>query len=596
MAHRMPQSPTAEHDTHVVRARTRVASARAVAAGGRQASAERMLRDALGIFERRQLYGGAARAAATLGLLLRERGDAARAGAVLQRARTLCDTLRADSANGASERPAGREWEDYEAARALLAQPVEPATACRRQPRGDVLDSVAGETISLLHAVDMGAHDDGAAASLCRVLQQVAGARAAAAWRFGRPPVLLAAAGQSGNQLVEAVREPVGAGRCAPLVAAGRGYCTAVPVQVDGSPAGALLLHWLRAPIAVERPVALARIAAAMLEPVVRAAAGGPSEASATESMLLGGSPEMAALRTSIARAADAPYPALIAGETGTGKELVARALHQQGPRRAQPFCALNCAALTDDLFEAELFGHSRGAFTGALAERRGLLEASDRGTLFLDEVGELSPRAQAKLLRVVQEGEVRRLGENAVRQVDVRLLAATNRDLAAEVAAGRFRQDLLFRLAVVCLTAPPLRERIGDVELLLRHFWTRELKRAGKRAVLDPAALDALRRYRWPGNVRELQNVVARLVVAAPRRGVVGAGALPAAVRACADEQPQTLAVARLAFERRFVHAALVRNGGRPVAAAGELGLSRQGLAKLVKRLDVACGDASAA
>ena len=148
--------------------------------------------------------------------------------------------------------------------------------------------------------------------------------------------------------------------------------------------------------------------------------------------------------------------------------------MHQQGPRRAHPFCAVNCAALTDELFEAELFGHSRGAFTGAVTERAGLVETANGGTLFLDEVGELSARAQAKLLRVVQEGEIRRVGENSVRRVDVQLLAATNRNLADEVAAGRFRQDLLFRLAVVCLPIPPLRQRAGDVELLVRHFWRR--------------------------------------------------------------------------------------------------------------------------
>ena len=297
----------------------------------------------------------------------------------------------------------------------------------------------------------------------------------------------------------------------------------------------------------------------------------------------------MAALRAAIGRAAAAPYPILIEGETGTGKELVARALHQQGPRRAQVFCAVNCAALTDELFEAELFGHSRGAFTGAVSDRAGLVETANRGTLFLDEVSELSARAQAKLLRVVQEGEIRRVGENTVRQVDVQLLAATNRNLADEAAAGRFRQDLLFRLAVVCLPIPPLRERAGDVELLVRHFWALELDRTGKRATLAARTLAALARYPWPGNVRELQNVTARLAVEAPRRGLVGPEVLPAPIREHAASVPETLAAARSAFERRFVRAALARTGGRPGAAADELGLSRQGLTKLIKRLEIA-------
>ncbi len=196
--------------------------------------------------------------------------------------------------------------------------------------------------------------------------------------------------------------------------------------------------------------------------------------------------------------------------------------------------------------------------------------------------------RAQAKLLRVIQDGEIRRLGENAVRKVDVQLVAATNRRLAAEATAGRFRQDLLFRLAVVCLQVPALRDRPSDVELLARHFWARELKRADKRATLGDATIEVLVRYPWPGNVRELQNVVARLVVAAPRRGQVGPGLLPAAVRERPADAPPTLAEAREAFERGFVRAALRRNDGRPTVAARELGISRQGLAKLVKRLGI--------
>src|SRR5205807_9451645 len=166
-------------------------------------------------------------------------------------------------------------------------------------------------------------------------------------------------------------------------------------------------------------------------------------------------------------RAARAPFSVLIEGESGCGKELVARALHRCGPRRDRPFCILNCAALPDDLVEAELFGHSRGAFTGAIAERPGVFEEAHGGTLFLDEIGELSLRAQAKVLRVIQEGELRRIGENISRRVDVRIVSATNRDLLAEATASRFRMDLLYRLDVIRIAVPPLRDRREDIALL---------------------------------------------------------------------------------------------------------------------------------
>ena len=294
----------------------------------------------------------------------------------------------------------------------------------------------------------------------------------------------------------------------------------------------------------------------------------------------------MHALRAAISRVASAPHPVLIEGESGVGKELVARALHRTGPRRAGRFCAINCAALTDELFEAELFGHVRGGFTGAVTDRAGLFEEADRGTLFLDEVGELSARAQAKLLRVVQEGEIRRVGESRVRKVDVRLMAATNRTLKAEVSAGRFRQDLFFRLVVVRLAVPPLRRRAEDIGPLARHFWTRALTLTGGRATLGAATVNVLVRYTWPGNVRELQNVVAALAVRAPRRGIVGPTLLPAEIASYQDSNPLTLVAARREFARRYVRAAMQRAGGRISLAARELGLSRQGLAKLLKRV----------
>jgi transcriptional regulator with GAF, ATPase, and Fis domain len=303
---------------------------------------------------------------------------------------------------------------------------------------------------------------------------------------------------------------------------------------------------------------------------------------------ILGDSPPARSMRESIARAARAPFPVLIEGESGSGKELVARAIHRLGPRRDRRFCAINCAALTDDLLEAELFGHARGAFTGAVSERAGLFEEADGGTLFLDEIGELSARAQAKLLRVLQDGQVRRVGENMSRRVDVRIVAATNRRLAQEAAAGRFRADLRFRLDVVRIEVPPLRDRAGDVPLLASSFWIEAAARMGSRATLTPEALAALARYDWPGNVRELQNVIAWIAVHSPSRGRIPATAVPGHVAQAAVPAGSTFESARSEFERRFVKAALAAAGGHRTRAAEALGVTRQGLAKMLRRLSL--------
>lgn len=306
---------------------------------------------------------------------------------------------------------------------------------------------------------------------------------------------------------------------------------------------------------------------------------------------IVGDSPLMQSVREAIARAAAAPFPVLIEGESGTGKELVARALHRLGPRRHQRLCAVNCAALTDELFEAELFGHARGAFTGAIGSRTGLFEEANGGTLFFDEVAELSPRAQAKLLRALQEREIRRVGENSGRSVDVRVIAATNTDLSDAVAAGRFRDDLRFRLAVVRIRLPPLRDRVEDVASLARVLWRRAAAEAGTRALLGPDAVARLARHTWPGNVRELQNVISSLVVSVPGRGRIGARHVDQVLRhAESSEDPVVhLETARRTFERRVIAAALVRHAGRCGPAASELGLTRQGLAKALRRLGLA-------
>ena len=301
---------------------------------------------------------------------------------------------------------------------------------------------------------------------------------------------------------------------------------------------------------------------------------------------LVGVSPAMQRLRDLIPRAAAALVPVLVEGESGVGKEVVARALHTAGPRRSAPFVAVNCAALSDELVDAELFGHARGAFTGAAIERRGLFEEAHGGTLFLDEVAELSPRAQAKLLRVLQEGEVRRLGENHPRRVDVRVVSATNRPLRDEVAGGRFRLDLRFRLDVVRLLVPPLRERRDDIPPLVEHFWRQTMVRLRRAARLAPSLVTALAAHDWPGNARELQNVVTAVAAAGPARGLVTRDDIGAIWSGPVRDRPPTLDEARRAFDAHFVGAAFERCGRRPAVVARELGLSRQGLTKLTARL----------
>jgi two-component system response regulator HydG len=233
---------------------------------------------------------------------------------------------------------------------------------------------------------------------------------------------------------------------------------------------------------------------------------------------LVGQSVSMRQLRALIERVAAASSPVLISGETGTGKELVALAIHADGPRADKPFVAVNCAALPEALLESELFGHARGAFTGAAQSRRGLFVEAEGGTLFLDEVGDLSAPLQAKLLRVLQSGEVRPVGSETARMVEVRCLAATHKELSVLVEKGLFREDLFFRLDVLRVPVPALRERGGDVPKLVEHFLAKSLERTPRSllAGLEPEALEYLSTYGWPGNVRQLENLIERLVVTA--------------------------------------------------------------------------------
>lgn len=229
---------------------------------------------------------------------------------------------------------------------------------------------------------------------------------------------------------------------------------------------------------------------------------------------MVGESPQLEAVRDLIERVGPMNTRVLITGENGSGKELVARAIHEASPRRAAPFIEVNCAAIPSELIESELFGHLRGSFTGAVSDRPGKFEAADGGTLFLDEVGDMSLSAQAKVLRVLQEGIVTRIGGTQSIQVDVRVIAATNKHLETEIAAGRFREDLFYRLNVVPIVVPPLRERRGDIPQLVEHFRGQMEAAGAPRRTFSPDALTALARRRWPGNVRELRNAVERLLI----------------------------------------------------------------------------------
>ena len=242
---------------------------------------------------------------------------------------------------------------------------------------------------------------------------------------------------------------------------------------------------------------------------------------------IVGESAAMKALACQIDIAARGDLTALVSGESGTGKELVARAIHRHSSRRNGPLVCFNCGAITESLLESELFGYVRGAFTGADRDRKGLFEAAERGTLFLDEVGEMAPSSQSKLLRVLQEHAIRPVGGLTEIPVDVRVVAATNRNLPHEIQRGRFRQDLFYRLAVITIQIPPLRERVTDIRSLSEYFLSEAKTRlnAGNRLCIEDEAIGALARYSWPGNVRQLRHVVERLAVGAGDKGTISAG-----------------------------------------------------------------------
>ena len=306
---------------------------------------------------------------------------------------------------------------------------------------------------------------------------------------------------------------------------------------------------------------------------------------------MIGTSPAMQAVYEFIKKVAPSDTTVLIQGETGTGKELAARALHTNSRRADRPFVAINCAALAETLLESELFGHERGAFTGAVMTKRGKLEVADHGTLFLDEVGELSAATQSKLLRFLQEREFERLGGTRQLKVDIRVVSATNRDLEREVAEGRFRRDLLYRLNVVTLEMPPLRSRRQDVPLIAAHVATGVASRLGRRLVTwSPAVAKCLAAYDWPGNVRELQNAVERAIVLSDGPEIV-LDDLPEALidkSAASESVGSTFHAAIAEAKRRVVRAALAETGGKVTEAARSLGLHPNYLSRLVGILNL--------
>jgi transcriptional regulator with PAS, ATPase and Fis domain len=292
-----------------------------------------------------------------------------------------------------------------------------------------------------------------------------------------------------------------------------------------------------------------------------------------------------------VARVAPTLSTVLVVGESGTGKELVARAIHTHSPRASGPFVAVNCTALSESLLESELFGHAKGAFTGAVQAKRGLFEEAQGGTLFLDEIGDVGQKMQAQLLRVLQEGEIRRVGGSEPVRVDVRVVAATNRDLDEEVREGRFREDLYFRINVVTIRLPPLRDRPSDIELLVNHFLAKYAARERRAdANLAPEAMARLLKYTWPGNVRELENVIERALALA-KDGVILPSDLPIEVTGVqpgvtpatgglVDDRP-TLAE----LERRYIELILKETGGNKKRAAEILGIDRRTLYRTLER-----------
>ncbi|MGH7412227.1 MAG: sigma-54-dependent transcriptional regulator [Candidatus Methylomirabilis sp.] len=308
---------------------------------------------------------------------------------------------------------------------------------------------------------------------------------------------------------------------------------------------------------------------------------------------IIGHSPQLRNAVEMVKRAAASHSTILLLGESGTGKEVFARAIHHGSPRRDKPFVVVNCVALSEELLESELFGHERGAFTGAHQMKRGKLELADGGTAFLDEIGDLRPRLQAKLLRVLQEHEFERVGGTKPIRVDLRFVAATNRHLGKAIKDGSFREDLFYRLNVVTVQLPPLRDRPDDIVPLASHFLARYCRDLGKRVKeITPEGWELLKRYQWPGNVRELANIIERAVVLSTGDRITAEdlplGAIISSGGPAAPEAPASFHEAVVAYKRQIIRETLRRFGGNQSRAASALGLQRTYLSRLIKELQV--------
>ena len=396
--------------------------------------------------------------------------------------------------------------------------------------------------------------------------------------------------GRDGGSFLNAVREGGRAGRVVVLTAIGTAERAVAALR-----AGAY--DFLVKPADPAELLSMVEHAKRSVDLIGTATRARPRVASRPGGEILGRSPEILDLKERLGLVASADASVLITGESGTGKELVARSLHEASGRHRARLVTLNCAAIPPSLFESELFGHKRGSFTGASGDRAGLIELAEGGTLFLDEVGELPVEAQAKLLRVLQEREVRRVGESKARAVDIRVISATNRDLDAEVARGTFREDLLYRLDVIRLEVPPLRERSVDVLPLLEHFLARQAAE-WKRPLptLDGSARARLERHPWPGNIRELENTAKRIVilgatVALAELERTRARALPSdpsPADALPDTAGMTLKEAVQVASRAAILSALQVSEGSRTEAAKALGVSRKTLFNKMQDLGI--------
>jgi transcriptional regulator with PAS, ATPase and Fis domain len=379
----------------------------------------------------------------------------------------------------------------------------------------------------------------------------------------------------------------------------------AAPLVVEGKVVGALLCggvdRAVSAPEAAAISALLEEVAAAVATEIGdRVAVRGHEDLAApyrtrySYDSIIGRAPPMQDLYRLLDRVAHSESTVLIQGENGTGKELVARAIHYNSGRKHRRFVVQNCSAFNDNLLDSELFGHRRGAFTGAIADKQGLFEAADEGTFFLDEIGDMSPSLQVKVLRVLQEGTFTAVGDTDPKKVDVRIIAATNRDLKTMVERGEFREDLYYRIHVINMVIPPLRERVEDIDLLIDHFLAVHGRaRRGKR--LSEGCRARLRAYPWPGNVRELENEIERLLVLSGEDRVIEESLLSARMRheserpaggaPAPEEEPGRLPEAVESLERRMIAAALARHQNNKTRAADDLGISRRNLIRLVQK-----------